>query len=161
MKTVILSSLNIANFKGIEKLNLTFDEKIQNIRGKNGSGKTSIFDSFTWLLFGKNSSYESDFEIKPIDEKTKQVKNRLDTTVDGVFIIDGTKVIFKRVYREKWTKKRGAEQEELTGHETDCFIDEVPTTISDFKTYISNIIDEDKFKTLLFVASESLWFMHG
>ncbi len=63
MKTIRLKQLKINNFKGIKALKLDFGTDGNNtIYGANGSGKTTVFDSFTWLLFGKDSQGKSDFE---------------------------------------------------------------------------------------------------
>ena len=45
----------LINFKGLRDLTVEFDPALTEIYGRNGIGKTSIFDGFTWLLFGKNS----------------------------------------------------------------------------------------------------------
>lgn len=50
-----LISLELKNFKGIKEQLITFGD-ITQISGDNGTGKSSIFDSFCWLLFGKNST---------------------------------------------------------------------------------------------------------
>jgi exonuclease SbcC len=63
---IFLQSLSLLNFKGIRDLAITFDH-ITNIKGENATGKTSIFDAFTWLLFGKDSTDRKDFEIKTLD----------------------------------------------------------------------------------------------
>lgn len=53
MKTVIIKEIRLLNFKGLRDLTVEFDPALTEIYGRNGIGKTSIFDGFTWLLFGK------------------------------------------------------------------------------------------------------------
>ena len=49
MKTIKLTKLSLINFKGIKALEIELkDETI--IEGKNGVGKTSVFDAYSWLL---------------------------------------------------------------------------------------------------------------
>ncbi|HYF75278.1 MAG TPA: ATP-binding protein, partial [Candidatus Nitrosocosmicus sp.] len=62
-----IKSLSIKNFKGIKSLSINADHKDVNIYGDNATGKTTIFDAFTWLLFDKDSRNTKDFGIKPID----------------------------------------------------------------------------------------------
>ena len=63
MKNIQIKKLSIINFKGIEKMEIDFSGKT-NISGDNATGKTTIFDSITWLLFGKDSQDRKDFDIK-------------------------------------------------------------------------------------------------
>src|SRR5690606_8908659 len=54
----------------------------------------------------------------------------------------------KKVYREKWTKKRGAVRAEHTGHTTDHFIDSVPVKKGEYEAFIEEIADEQLFRLL-------------
>jgi len=68
--------------------------------------------------------------------------------VTGEFDVDSEIITFKKVYREKWTTKRGSEYEELTGHETTYFVNDVPLSAGDYKTKVSEIIDESVAKII-------------
>ena len=46
-----LISLTLENFKGHERLALRFDGQDASIYGENGTGKSSVYDGLTWLLF--------------------------------------------------------------------------------------------------------------
>lgn len=73
MKTVIIKEIRLLNFKGLRDLTVEFDPALTEIYGRNGIGKTSIFDGFTWLLFGKNSEDRKQFGIKTYDEAFKEL----------------------------------------------------------------------------------------
>ena len=60
MSTITLKSLSLVNFKGVRELYLNFTQQVTVISGENGTGKTTIFDAFHWLLFGKDSTGRSD-----------------------------------------------------------------------------------------------------
>jgi len=152
MNKIELSKLEISNFKGIKNLTLDFSGQV-NVFGKNGSGKSSIYDAYCWLLFGKNSQNESSFSIKPFDSINKVIHN-LESTVVGLFIVDGVEMSIKRVLREKWTKKRGSESTELTGNETIFFINDVPKTLTEYKLTIDAMISEESQRIL----SNTLYF---
>ena len=64
MKKIVIRQISLLNFKGIRNLTVNFDEYETFIYGNNGTGKTTLFDSFTWLLFGKDSKDRKDFNIK-------------------------------------------------------------------------------------------------
>lgn len=53
MRTIKLKSLSLINFKGVRSLNIGFSDAETLVAGDNGTGKTTVFDSFLWLLFGK------------------------------------------------------------------------------------------------------------
>jgi DNA repair exonuclease SbcCD ATPase subunit len=152
MKKLILSKLHIRDFKKINELEIDFAQQTT-IAGTNGVGKSTIFDAYTWLLYGKNSHDQQDFSIKRLDSDGKVIHN-LVASVRGVFILDGQAIELERRYKEKWTKKRGNEHEELTGHTTEYFIDQIPKSKGEFDTYVKGMISD----TIAKVISSPLYF---
>ena len=143
-----LIRLSIENFKGCKTLVFEPDGKSCSIYGTNATGKTTIMDSCLWLLTGKDSLDQAAFEIKPLDDSGDPAHN-LSQTVEGVFSVSGGETLtLKKVFQEKYTKKRGQAQAELTGHETHHFINDVPVSEREYKTRISEIAEEKLFKLL-------------
>lgn len=142
-----LLNLKLKNFKGIKDLEINFEGKSTNIYGRNATGKTTIFDAFKWLFFDKDSSDRKDFNIKTLD-KNNQPIHFLEHGVEAVLLIDGQDTIFKKVFHEKWVKRRGQEQQEFAGHETSYWIDEVPIKKKDYEEKINSIIPENLFKLI-------------
>ena len=142
---IILNSLQLTNFKGVKSLFVPFNADITEVSGRNATGKTSIFDAFTWLLFGKDSSDRKDFEIKPLSSDGKPLQ-KADYEVTGQLTIDGQAVTIRRAYKEKWVKKRGSEEAEFSGHETNFFVNDVPYGQKEFQDYINSLIPEQNFK---------------
>lgn len=140
MKTMQLKTIHLRNFKGAKDVKIDFSQEETTISGDNGTGKTTIFDAFNWLLWGKNSANESTFEIKSLDSENKYIDQQ-EHEVNGVIDIDGMEATFKRVYKEKWTKRRGSEISELTGHDTDLYINDVPKTKTEYDLEISKLIN--------------------
>lgn len=145
-KEIILKSLVLKNFKGIKDLLIDL-HRVTNIFGDNGTGKTTVFDAFMWLLFDKDSQDRTAFEIKTLDSNNK-VLHGLDHQVTGVLGVDGRDIALTKIYKEKWTKRRGEAERELTGHETLYYIDEVPVKKSEYQGKINNIIPESLFKLI-------------
>lgn len=141
------------NFKGIKELDIDTKSNNISIYGENGTGKTSIFDAFTWLLFDKDSQdrvvgdKESNFQIKTYDSKGT-ILHGLEHQVTGALEVDGKNIILSKVFKEKWTKKRGEAERQLTGHETLYYINDIPVKQSEYKSKISSIIDENLFKLI-------------
>jgi len=142
-----INKLLLQNFKGIKALEINADGADLKIYGDNATGKTTVFDAFTWLLFGKDSLGRSDFGIKTQDENGNVIHN-LEHTVECELSIDETILTLKKVYAEKWTKKRGSAEAEFSGHETKYFVNEVPATKKEYELKISGIIDETLFKII-------------
>lgn len=137
----------ITNFKGVDKLVIEPNGNDLNIYGDNATGKTTIADAGTWLLFGKDSLNRADFEIKPLRPDGSVIHNRV-SEVEDVYEIDGTTLTLKRAYSEKWTKKRGNLEQEFDGHTTDYFINTVPVQKKEFDAHIAGICQEQKFRIL-------------
>ena len=142
-----INKLILQNFKGIKSLEISADGENLNIYGDNATGKTTVFDAFTWLLFGKDSLGRSDFGIKTQDENGNVIHN-LEHSAECELLIDENVLTLKKVYAEKWTKKRGSAEAEFTGHETKYFINEVPATKKEYEQKIASIIDETLFKII-------------
>lgn len=152
MKQIKLLNLLIINFKKIKELEVEFNGSNLNLIGVNGSGKSTVFDAFTWVLFGKDSQNRSDsnkdFEIKPRTPDGQPIHN-LETTVELKLLVDENEVVLKRVYKEVYSKQRGSEERELTGHTTDFYINGVPKKKSEYEDFIKNeILSEEMFKAL-------------
>lgn len=141
---IILKQLKLKNFKGIKDLEIDFS-KTTNIYGENATGKTTIFDAFSWVLFDKDSKGRSKFEVQPLDEKNN-VKHGLDSDVTAVLNINGADRTFSKTLSEKWVKQRGQAEAELKGTTTSYEIDGVPTKLKDYQTTINSIINENLFK---------------
>jgi exonuclease SbcC len=146
MKSIKLKSLALSNFKGIRDLTIDFSDRTD-ISGDNATGKTTIFDAFTWLLFDKDSLNRSSFGIKTF-EPSGAVLHGLEHVVEGVLEVDGKRITLKKIYKENWVKKRGRTDQEFDGHTTDYFFNEVPVKKTEYDTRIQSIIPEDQFKLL-------------
>ena len=142
-----LLSIELINFKGIKQQKIITGGESITIRGANGAGKTTVFDAWLWLLFGKDSTGRSSFEVKTLDVSGQPIHG-LDHIVEAVIDNEGLEIKLRKEYREKWVKKRGDSEAQLTGHETNCFIDGVPVKISDYTARIGELVNEELFKLL-------------
>lgn len=142
-----LMKLTLKNFKGIKEFTLEANGANLKIFGDNAVGKTTVYDSFLWLLFDKDSQNKKDFAIKTLDGNGKEMHN-LEHEVEGVFTLDGRTITLRKVFTEKWTRKRGSATDEFTGHETKYFIDGVPVKKKEYTDRVDQIVKEDIFKLL-------------
>ncbi len=147
IRTLKLNSLRLRNWKMFTEFTFSPDGKSVNVYGKNGVGKSTLMDAFMWLFFDKDSLNRKDFDIKPLNESGDPA-HRLEHEVEATIAVDGTPVTLRKVFREKWTKKRGASAESFEGHETAYFVVDVPKSKTDYEKRIAQIIDEKTFRLL-------------
>lgn len=142
-----LKRMEIQNFKGITNLTIDFKDGQNMICGQNASGKTSIFDALTWLLFGKDSANREKFDIRPLDENGEKVHN-VEIFVSATFDVMGKEITFSKKQKENWIKKRGSDAPTLQGNVNTMEINGFPKSDREFKEEVSGFVDEDIFKML-------------
>ena len=148
-KTILeLQSLHLRYFKSHKDLKIEFKPDITTIEGDNETGKSTIFDAFTWLFFGKDSHDRSDknFNIKTITSSTGEQIKRVEHSVEAVFLLNGERTSAMRVLKEKWSKKKGATEKVFIGNATDYYWNDVPLSKRDYEAKISQFISESVFK---------------
>jgi hypothetical protein len=144
-----LITLTLRNFKGVRDFTFKPLGESASLYGANESGKSSVADAFTWLLFGKDlqDRIESKFGIKTRDSSGSVIHD-IEHSVEATFVHESRAFTLRRVYAEDWTRKRGSDTKELTGHTTSYFIDDAPVSKTEFQRFVDSIIDESKFKML-------------
>jgi predicted ATP-binding protein involved in virulence len=99
---------SITNFRGISALVIDAQGKNINIYGENGAGKTTVEDSFLWLMFGKDSADRKDYDLKPHDLDGNPITGeQLEPTVIGTLEHEGKTITLKKIYAEQWPKRDG------------------------------------------------------
>lgn len=84
MAKLVIKSITLDTFKGVNHEVYRFSDNKTVISGKNGSGKTTIFDAFTWLFFDKDSKLNSNPNIVPLDMEECSPKVIVDAEIDGL-----------------------------------------------------------------------------
>lgn len=145
MKSIFLKSLELTNFKKFNSFFIEFSN-VTEISGQNRTGKSTIFDAFTWLLFGKDSRGSANFSIKTLVDgnHVPQVPHG----VKGIFLVNGKEVTFERVLVENWVKKSGEKNRVFEGNTTDYFVDNVPCKAGEYAAKVSEVLDESTFKLI-------------
>lgn len=133
-----LNKLILHNFQGIKSCQFLFNGKNATIYGDNATGKTTVFNGLTWLLFGKASTGAKGYNPKSNDENGLH-KHNLEHSAEAIFQLESGQVIkLKKVFKEVYKKTRGSNTEKFSGHTTDYYIDDVPTGTE--KEYINTIL---------------------
>lgn len=142
--------LIIKNFKGVTSLAVNFLCDVTCIMGANHTGKTTTADAINWVLFGKNSQGLTTFGIDPKDQNNGII-HHLDNSVElvmTVFADTQSEISLKKIRKETWSKQRGINEETLTGHAVDCFINGEKVTAKDYQAYVDGICKEALFKAI-------------
>ena len=146
MRSIKIYKINLINFKGVRNQEIIFEDETT-IFGDNGTGKTTIFDAFTWMLFGKDSNDRKDFEVKTLDKFNKVIP-KIEHEVSASISVDGEVITIKRILKENWVKKRGSEVSEFSGNVTEYYWNDVPMQQKEFQSKVSVILDESVFKLI-------------
>lgn len=142
-----LINLTLTNFEGVKLLNINVNGKSLSVYGDNGTGKTTIADAQTWLLFDKDSQFTANFSPKMRNFDGEDIHN-IECSVKAVYEINGTNVILEKVLKEDWKKKRGSTEAVFSGHKVTYFIDGVPKKEKEYQEYLNSICDIQKLMLL-------------
>ena len=138
-----LLKMHIQNFKGCKDREIAFGDRTS-IKGANATGKTTVFDAFTWLLFGKDSLGSAKFDIRPLDADGNMINN-LEISVEASIRVDDEEYSLKKTQKQVWRKKRGTDTTEFQGNVNEFEINGYPKSEKEFKAFIAGIIDENIF----------------
>lgn len=142
-----LKQLALTNFKGMKNAKFEFPDNETFLHGRNGSGKTSMLDSFIWCFFGKDHLGRSDHELKTHDKDGNTIP-RLDCEVEATIEVDGVVTVLKRVYAEKWVKPRTQEDEVFEGNKTNYYINDILVKAGEYSDFVSSLCSEQVFKSI-------------
>jgi recombinational DNA repair ATPase RecF len=120
---VTVTEINLKSFKNHDELNIKFGT-LTTIRGINGSGKSSIGEAITWVLFGLD-----------------MMGSKLDPTMKGkescfaavLLDVDGKEILFNR---------------ELVKGTAKYYINDVPKKAKEYEETVKSICDKDLFLSL-------------
>lgn len=147
-----LLSLALKNFKGHKNLAFTFDD-ITILSGANGTGKTSVFDAFCWLLTGKDSlgrvcgtGQKGEATIRP-RQADGELLRVVEVSVTGWFKIDGPDVYtLQRIFCETYSTDKNSGEKFFKGNTTKYFINGVPTPAAKYEAWVKEHMNPETLK---------------
>lgn len=141
--------MEIENFKGLSRFRLDLGGKSATVYGANATGKTTLVDAFTWLVLGKDAAGRADFAVKPLGPDGQPLARGVETSVRASLELeDGATTTLRRTYSEKWERRRGSAQAEMTGHTTTFEVDGLSVKMADYKAYVERLCPEKTFQAL-------------
>ena len=159
-KQILLTKLTLVNFKGLRNVTVNFEGGVTTISGRNGTGKTTIADGYSWILWGKDSEGNSDtkFGIKTTDSNGEFIPH-LDHEGTAEFQVTDTETgeteerVYRRVLKEEWkevvNQYTGETTEYLKGHHTDYYFNDMPLkTKTEYDRLVAELLPENIFKVI-------------
>lgn len=165
MKDIRIQKLSLENFKCHKSLAIDFGGRETSIYGDNATGKTSVYDALTWLLFGKDSRGSADAEaIKPLGADGQVADHQAVTAVEAEFLVDTGEdsqiTVLRRTLKEVWSSKRGCPTPEYSGNVSEYAVDGVPMKKNGFDAAVKELVGEGLFRMLTSVryfSAELKW----
>lgn len=142
----------LENFQGIKSLELNYGGDCAAIFGDNATGKTTVFNAYTWLLFGKASTGAKGFNPKT-KNNNGDVHNVEHASEASFETENGAIVTLRKVFREVYNKKRGSSREEFCGHTVDYFLDGVPVKEKEYNETVSKLLGDPEQQTVLTIPT--------
>lgn len=144
-----LLKFHISNFRGITELVIDANGKDVNIYGQNGLGKTTCFDAFLWVLFGKDSADRKDYDLVPHKFliPVPDIGQGKEPTVEITLEHNGTLITLKKASLEQIPTK-GEYKNQYIGSKTSYYIDGLEIKATEYAAEISKLIDESIFKLI-------------
>lgn len=141
MKEIFLKKLILKDWRG-QSREIEFSNNTE-IRGRNKSGKSSVFNAFLWLILGVDESDRVNYQL--FDNRVEQTyENSKLASVEGVLLFDGIEYTMVRTAEVGWTRKRGHNEYERKGTDNYKFyVDGVEKSATDYKKFV-----EEKFAPL-------------
>ena len=148
-----LLKMTATRFKGSKELTVTPDGHSIGILGENGTGKTTVWDAYNYVLFGKDANWNSDFEIKTLGADGRAIPMQ-EHSVEIWLKHEGGTLRLKKIYSEMWVKGRGSVCAEFSGHQTHHFVNDVPVQKKEYDATIGKLCNE----LLLRVLTDPTYF---
>ncbi len=95
---MFISKIQLKNYRNYEKLELSFEDKVNVIIGENAQGKTNLMEAIYVLAMAKSHRTSNDRELIRWDEDFGQIKGKLQKKKQ--FFVFGIKYFEKRQKRQ-------------------------------------------------------------
>ena len=73
---MIIKSIELANYRNYESLNISFDKGVNILYGDNAQGKTNVLESIYLSATTKSHKGSKDKEIIKFDQEESHIRNR-------------------------------------------------------------------------------------
>lgn len=162
MKKIRFISLRVADFQGVVDQRIEFGDNLTQIKGKNGTGKTTITSAIMWLITGKNIDdlADTNFKIQPLTP-TNRIILEAKPTVELVVEVDGVKHTIQKTKSFILPKRKELDPNKKYKTKNELMIDGLERKASQFKTKMDEFFGGDNqfkmFVNVLYFAKNIPW----
>lgn len=136
--------LRLENFQGVKEFEIEPDGKSCSLYGDNGTGKSTIYNAFTWLMYGKPSTGEKNYTPKTTG--SHHLHHAVEIVAEQE---NGAMMTLRKDFHEVYKTVRGSAQEIFAGHTTDYFIDGVPVNETMYKRTLVDMYHDEELAKML------------
>lgn len=153
MKQVQIKRILLSNWKG-QTRDVCFPEgKTIAITGRNGSGKTSIYKAFCWLLTGYTDAWNiKNHEL--YDNRLPVTNETPSPTVKATIEVDGVEHVLMREAKPVFAKNEDGGYDRVSSDTYNFYIDDVPVTSTKFGKIISDMICDADLLPFILMGSK-------
>lgn len=144
MKKILIDKICLRYFKGVEDKEIVLEDYINVIKGRNGTGKSTIADAISWVLFGTNQSGAAKFGIKTKDKDGREIEDVAHSVEISLSVQDEQEGLTCYVLTRSLTETR-KDDGSVTNNYTYKVDGEVETA-GDFKKVVDAICPEEVFR---------------
>lgn len=144
MKKILIDKICLRYFKGVEDKEIVLEDHINVIKGRNGTGKSTIADAVSWVLFGTNQAGATKFGIKTKDKDGKEIEDVAHSVEISLSVQDEQEGLTCYVLTRTLSETR-KEDGSVTNSYTYKVDGEVETA-GDFKKTVDAICPEEVFR---------------
>lgn len=149
MTKIILSNIEIKNFKGLASANIKFDDKETILTAENGSGKSTIKNAFEWVLCQNVQDVLPRLNNKEIP--------RLETSVIVKLLVNGYEFTLERQNKSKYLVNQEDGTEHKISNESKYFIDGMELKEKDYKERIAQMLSNGVFENLQMLTDKEFF----
>lgn len=136
--------MKLENFQGVKEFEIAPNGHSCAVYGDNATGKSTLYNAFTWLMYGKPSTGEKNYTPKTTGSHHLNHAAEMEAEAGN-----GVVVRLRKDFHEVYKTVRGSAQEVFAGHTTDYSIDGVPVSESQFKKMLATLYRDEELAKML------------
>jgi hypothetical protein len=135
---------------------LQFSDGVNEIKGKNGSGKSSFFNAWVWLLTGTDAEDRQNAEL--FDKNETLNNDTPAATVTAVLEVDGVELKLARSAKSAFVRRRGREEyEKSSSDKYSFFVDDIEISASAYGEKVSTLFNDQPTDVIKMIVNPNYY----
>ena len=132
MKKILLTNLSYTGFRGQTKSIDFYNEGTTTISGHNGSGKSTVFNAFLWLLTSFDAEDRSNYNL--FDENSDE--DAKTCSVTAYFLVDGSEAKLQKKARQNMVRSRESGEKYRKGDSYEYFVNDMKCNAKFYNDFV-------------------------